>query len=90
MSGYDAKDSTSADVAGPVFLSFFVAGPAGARESCFIALAPKIRPDKRFVPSEGNRGFFRRETPFHPNEILGGAAGKRPTGQPIQDRGFLG
>ena len=22
--------------------------------------------------------------------ILGGAAGKRPTGQPIQDRGFLG
>ena len=67
-----------------------ISGSLQARNPVLLPFAPKIRPDKRFVPSEGNRGFFRRETPFHPNGILGGAAGKRPTGQPIQDRGFLG
>ena len=39
---------------------FLVFRASDGPESCFIALAPKIRPDKRFVPSEGNRSFFRR------------------------------
>ena len=73
-----------------IVLSFLYSGPLMARNPVLLPLPQKIRPDKRFVPSEGNRSFFRRETPFHPNGILGGAAGKRPTGQPIQDRGFLG
>ena len=61
-----------------IVLSFLYSGPLMARNPVLLPLP------------QGNRSFFRRETPFHPNGILGGAAGKRPTGQPIQDRGFLG